>query len=97
MTAKGTYGNDPVTDLGWPLGFALLALAACVPTEPATAQRRAAVCRRRWSSMSLPYLPIIPGVAVFVSRSDVRGRRSDPFLGVVGQRRRGPARRAPGA
>ena len=35
MTAKGTYGDDPVTDLGWPLGFALLALAAVMPGEDA--------------------------------------------------------------
>ena len=50
MTAKGTYGNDPVTDLGWPLGFALLALAACMPGEERRRGEHRAGCRRRGSA-----------------------------------------------
>ena len=38
FTAKGTYGDDPVTDVGWPLGFALLALAAVHAAGEATAE-----------------------------------------------------------
>ena len=54
LTAKGTYGDDPVTDLGWPLGFALLALAAYMPRRgrrpqptPAGGRRRCSACRCR--------------------------------------------------
>ncbi|MFL6207214.1 MAG: putative bifunctional diguanylate cyclase/phosphodiesterase [Acidimicrobiales bacterium] len=78
MTAKGTYGDDPVTDIGWPLGFALLALASSMPGE-ATAE---AGTRRLTSSLlgvSLPYLPLIPGIAVFVSKA-FSGETMDPFL-----------------
>ena len=78
MTAKGTYGNDPVTDLGWPLGFALLALAAAMPGEDAAE----ATTRRMslsWFSVSLPYLPLIPGVVVFIAIA-FEGESMGPFL-----------------
>ena len=81
MTAKGTYGDDPVTDVGWPLGFALLALAAVMPGEVAAE----ATERRRSSSLfsvSLPYLPLIPGIAVFVNKA-FSGETMDPFLAVT--------------
>jgi diguanylate cyclase (GGDEF)-like protein len=82
LTAKGTYGNDPVSDLGWPLGFALLALAACVPMET-PAEEAARPLPQSAFSIALPYLPMIPGVAIFIGRS-ATGAGIGPFLGVVG-------------
>jgi len=81
MTAKGTYGDDPVSDLGWPLGFALLALAARIPMEPPAATQARPVSESVISA-ALPYLPIIPGIAVYVSRS-TSGVGVGPFLGVM--------------
>ena len=82
MTAKGTYGDDPVTDLGWPLGFALLALAAWLPDAAVEAHD---VRRPSGSAvgMGLPYLPMIPGVAVFIHLS-VTGGEFGPLLGITG-------------
>jgi diguanylate cyclase (GGDEF)-like protein len=68
LTAKGTYGDDPVSDIGWPLGFALLALAAVMPA----ADEAPGVTRRltsSWFVASLPYLPLIPGLVIFIERS----------------------------
>ena len=82
LTAKGTYGDDPVTDLGWPLGFALLALAAWMPAEDEAAL---SVDRGRSASLfsvSLPYLPLIPAVAVFVQKA-LSGEAMGPFLAVT--------------
>jgi diguanylate cyclase len=82
MTAEGTYGDDPVTDLGWPLGFALLALAARLPQPSLAAEDD----RRRSGStigMALPYLPILPGVLVVLDRA-YSDARFGPFLGVTG-------------
>ncbi len=92
MTAKGTYGDDPVTDLGWPLGFALLALAAIdagrgrrrgehAPAVVVVAQRVVA------------YLPLIPGVGG-VRRHGVRGRGDGPVPRHHLERRGAPPRRA---
>jgi diguanylate cyclase (GGDEF)-like protein len=81
MTAKGSYGDDPVTDLGWPLGFALLALAAAMPVEeevPLVDRGRPASVL----SVSLPYLPLIPGIAVFVQKA-LTGEPMGPFLAVT--------------
>jgi hypothetical protein len=66
MTAKGTYGDDPVTDLFWPLGFALIAYAAWLPHPVPAAQQQ----RRTTSGwgVALPYLPVVPAVAVFAVR-----------------------------
>jgi diguanylate cyclase (GGDEF)-like protein len=80
MTAKGTYGEDPLTDVGWPLGFALLALAAVMPDD------RSDIGRRTYeSSLSalLPYLLVVPAIAVFIARS-TSGVSFGPFLGVTG-------------
>jgi diguanylate cyclase (GGDEF)-like protein len=82
LTAKGTYGNDPVSDLGWPLGFALLALAACIPMET-PAEEAARPLPQTAFSIAMPYLPMIPGVAIFIGRS-ATGAGIGPFLGVVG-------------
>jgi len=82
LTAKGAYGNDPVSDLGWPLGFALLALAACVPMETA-AEEAARPLPQSAVSIAMPYLPMVPGVAIFIGRS-ATGAGIGPFLGVVG-------------
>ncbi len=82
MTAKGTYGNDPVTDLGWPLGFALLALAAWLP-EAAVEAHDARRPSGTVMGMTLPYLPILPGVVVFIVRS-ASGGEFGPFLGLTG-------------
>ena len=42
MTAKGTYGDDPVTDLGWPLGLrAPRAAPRVMPGEDAAEATRA--------------------------------------------------------
>jgi diguanylate cyclase (GGDEF)-like protein len=81
MTAKGSYGDDPVTDLFWPLGFVLIAYAAWLP-QPAPARLEA---RRSGSvpGMMLPYLPVLPAVAVYVTRT-VSGAGVGPFLGVTG-------------
>jgi diguanylate cyclase (GGDEF)-like protein len=87
LTARGTYGDDPLTDLGWPLGFALLAaapwLARSTPapgTEVATAVERPRA--RPGLSIVLPYLPLVPGVAVFCYRAST-GRDLGVFLGVL--------------
>jgi diguanylate cyclase (GGDEF)-like protein len=81
LTAKGTYGDDPITDVFWPLGFALFALAATMPVE-----RDAGAASRRRSagfvSAALPYLPLIPGVAVFISFS-FTGTVMGPFLSLT--------------
>jgi diguanylate cyclase (GGDEF)-like protein len=82
MTATGTYGNDPVSDLGWPLGFALLAVAACVPLPTASAEEARPLPQSVWS-IAMPYLPMIPGVAIFIARS-TSGAGIGPFLGVLG-------------
>jgi diguanylate cyclase (GGDEF)-like protein len=82
MTAKGTYGDDPLTDLGWPLGFALLALAAVMPEDDhaihAGARRRSA----SWVAASLPYLPLIPGLWVFIDLT-ISGEPMGTFLAVT--------------
>jgi len=78
MTAKGTYGNDPVTDIGWPLGFALLALASVMPGE-AVAEAGTRRLSSSLLSVSLPYLPLIPAIAVFVNKA-FSGETMDPFL-----------------
>ena len=96
MTAKGTYGDDPVTDLGWPLGFALLALAACMPGE----RRRPRRARGRLSASLVSVVAALP--PAHPRRRGVRGQ------GVLGrghgsvprhhrERRRRPARRPPDA
>jgi diguanylate cyclase (GGDEF)-like protein len=82
LTAKGSYGNDPASDLGWPLGFALLALAACVPMET-PAEDAARPLPQSTLAIAMPYLPMIPGLAIFVARS-ASGAGIGPFLGVVG-------------
>ena len=82
MTAGGTYGDDPVTDVGWPLGFALLAVAAWLPAEHSVST----LDRPRPSGpagVALPYLPVLPAVAVFVTRS-ISGAGFGPFLGITG-------------
>ena len=81
MTAKGTYGNDPVTDLGWPLGFALLAVAATMSGDDA-AESSTRQLSSSWLSVSLPYLPLIPGVAVFVALA-LEGEAMGPFLAIT--------------
>ena len=81
LTAKGTYGDDPVTDLGWPLGFALIALAAMVPGEE-VAQAGTRRSSASWVGVSLPYLPLIPALMVFVSMA-FRGEAMGPFLAVT--------------
>ena len=82
MTAKGTYGNDPVSDLGWPLGFALLALAAAMPADEETAVASARQPGRSWLSASVPYIPLVPGIIVFVNKA-FSGETFGPFLAVT--------------
>ncbi len=82
MTAEGTYGSDPVSDLGWPLGFALLALAAWLPQADEAQDARRSTSTSGFG-MALPYLPILPGLALFVHRSTT-GAGFGPFLGVTG-------------
>jgi diguanylate cyclase (GGDEF)-like protein len=79
MTAKGTYGDDPLSDLGWPLGFALLALAGWMPEDDAATQGTGRQLSASWVSASLPYLPLIPGMWVFVDKT-VSGDPMGPFL-----------------
>ena len=83
FTANGTYGNDPLSDLGWPLGFALLGVAPWLAIPIAGVEAGAAVERRTpstASSLLLPYLPLVPGVAVFCVRA-ATGRPLGTFLG----------------
>ena len=82
LTAKGTYGDDPVTDLGWPLGFALFAVAAVMPAEEEAALEDPRGASSSLFSVSLPYLPLIPGVAVFINMS-ITGETMGPFLAVT--------------
>ena len=81
MTAKGTYGDDPVTDLGWPLGFALLAVAATMSAEdaPDADLRRLS---SSWFSVSMPYVPLVPGVVVFIALA-FKGEAMGPFLAIT--------------
>ena len=82
LTAKGTYGDDPVTDLFWPLGFALLALASRIPDEvPEVGGER--LGSGTLTSVALPYLPLLPGIAVFIDQA-VSGEAFGPFLAIVG-------------
>jgi diguanylate cyclase len=81
LTAHGTYGNDPVTDLGWPLGFALLAAAPWLGAEPTGAALPTS--QRSLLSVILPYLPLVPGLLVFAYRSTT-GQPFGTFLGVTG-------------
>ena len=69
MTANGTYGADPVTDLGWPLGFALLAYAAVAARDEARAEAPRRASGSGCSLRRCRYLPVVPAVAVFVVRS----------------------------
>ena len=94
MTAMGTYGSEPVTDVCWPLGFALLALAAYVPDRTGDGQRRAAslgVADERVAALPADH----PRRGGLRQPFDVRGRRRTVPRD-RGQRDRGPARRAPG-
>ena len=80
LTATGSYGADPVTDLGWPLGFALIAYAAWMPgSSGAESSRRAG----SGVAVALAYLPVVPAVAVFAARS-FGGQPFGPFLGITG-------------
>jgi len=82
MTAKGTYGDDPISDVGWPLGFALLALAAWLPDRSNEAHHVRRTSGSAWG-LALPYVPIVPGMLVFVTRS-ASGASFGPFLAVIG-------------
>jgi diguanylate cyclase (GGDEF)-like protein len=81
LTAKGTYGNDPISDVGWPLGFALLALAAVMPDDEGDVGTRR--LSTSWVAVSLPYLPLIPGLLIFIDRS-TSSEPMDPFLAFTG-------------
>ena len=87
MTAKGTYGDDPITDLGWPLGVrAARAGRGRCPARRRRPGEHAGGCRRRWVSV----------VAARTSRSSPASRCSStwrspgepmgPFLAVTVER-----------
>ncbi|MEO6318918.1 MAG: EAL domain-containing protein [Acidimicrobiales bacterium] len=82
MTARATYGDDPVTDLGWPLAFSLLAAAAWHRSAGAEAAAEPRPARGSAMSVALPYLPVVPAVVVFAARS-VSDAGFGPFLGVT--------------
>ncbi len=82
LTATGGYGSDPVTDVCWPLGFALLALAAYMPVDHAAAAK-ARPTSESLLGVALPYLPMVPCIVLFLSRS-TSGVGIGPFLAVVG-------------
>ena len=80
LTSTGSYGADPVTDLGWPLGFALIAYAAWLPEAgSAESSHRAG----SGAAIALAYLPVFPAVAVFAVRS-FGSEPIGPFLGITG-------------
>ena len=81
LTAKGTYGSDPLSDIGWPLGFALIAYAASI-SEPLAEDLAARPIASRLS-VALPYLPVVPAIGVFTARS-VSGDGFGPLLGLTG-------------
>ena len=86
FTASSTYGNDPLSDLGWPLGFALFGLAPWLPRRSTLRASGEAVLERRTvtsgASLLLPYLPLVPALAVFCVRV-VSGQPLGAFLGAV--------------
>ena len=82
MTAKGTYGDDPLSDLGWPLGFALMALASVMPTEDHTKEASERGRSASWVTATLPYLPLLPGTWVFLDRT-LSGDPMGTFLAVT--------------
>ena len=82
MTARGTYGDDPMTDLGWPLAFGLLAAAAWLPADDGEGAASLRPSSSSAASVALPYLPVVPAVIVFASRS-ITGAEFGPFLGVT--------------
>jgi diguanylate cyclase (GGDEF)-like protein len=84
LTAIGHYVADPVSDAGWPIGFGCIALAACsvrrsTAPEVADARQRG----RTTLGMLLPYVPVVPAIAVFSTRA-VTDRPFGAFLGVTG-------------
>jgi hypothetical protein len=82
LTAKGTYGDDPLSDLGWPLGFALLALAAWMHEDETVGQSTGRQLSASWAGATLPYLPLVPGMWVFVDKT-ISGDPMGPFLAVT--------------
>ncbi|RZK96265.1 MAG: bifunctional diguanylate cyclase/phosphodiesterase [Rhodococcus sp. (in: high G+C Gram-positive bacteria)] len=67
LTALGTYHNGGVTDVGWVAAFVAIGLAALSSTrEPSPEPAPVQIPPRAW--LWLPYLPLLPAVAVGLQR-----------------------------
>jgi len=76
LTQEGTYQTGAATDVGWFLGYLLVAAAACRPAAVGTTW----VGRRPGRlQLLLPYCPLALAVATSVTLQ-LRGQASGPFL-----------------
>ena len=84
LTATSGYGQDPVSDAGWPIGFGCIALAAWSVGHTAPGEGPEVAMRGRSTfGMLLPYVPVVPALVVFTTRA-VTDRSFGPFLGITG-------------
>ncbi len=89
LTATGSYASDPVTDAGWPLGFACLAYAACVAlrrddtARPDEASGTEVAEGSPLLGVILPNLAVMAAGGVFAARA-ISNQGFGPFLGTAG-------------
>jgi len=82
LAAAGSYGDNPITDVGWPLGFALLAVAGCSRVPQSAVEERIGQPSPT-TGLVLLYLPMVPALAVFLTRG-MSGLAFGSLLGVTG-------------
>ncbi len=59
LTSTGSYASGNLCDLGWVVGFALVALAAVLSGAPGPAPDPDRACVPSWVRLALPYLPLL--------------------------------------
>jgi diguanylate cyclase (GGDEF)-like protein len=67
LTAAGTYGEVNFVDAGWVTGFLVLALAACVDTQPPGGDDAATLRPTPRLALLLPYIPVTVAVGVVLN------------------------------
>ncbi len=85
LTSTGSYASGSLCDLGWVLGFALLALAALLTGASGAAVRPDRACVPSWLRLALPYLPLLLAEAVVTGQllmSDGRVPGAEIVLGL---------------